>query len=132
MLATNALAGTAATNAPGMSKEGATLAGNFQTGQTLTMQFTIAPGKCYTVIAAGIGPQPMQVDVAAQATPPPPLPPTQFTQAAGKPTASGSQAVMGGGTNCIKLALSPIAVPAQYTVTVSKGAGMVAAQLYSK
>src|SRR5262249_5305435 len=43
------------TEAPGMAKEGPTVAGNFQTGQTLESQFTFQPGKCYTVVAVGAG-----------------------------------------------------------------------------
>ena len=133
MLATTALATIASSAAPGMSKEGNTLAGNFTTGQTLSMPFTIAPGKCYTVVAAGIGPG-MQVDITATASGPVAIPGfnPQFGQASGKPTATGSQSILGSGNNCIKLALSPIPIQATYVITVSKGSGMVAAQLYSK
>ncbi len=133
MVATTALATIANTQAPGMAREGNTLAGNFTPTQTLSMPFTIAPGKCYTVVAAGVGPG-MQVDITAQASGPVAIPGfnPQFGSAQGKPSPTGSQAVLGGGANCIKLALSPIPIQATYVITVSKGSGMVAAQLYSK
>jgi glycerol-3-phosphate dehydrogenase len=38
-----------------MQKEGPTVAGNFQAGQTLESTFTFTPGKCYTLIATGAG-----------------------------------------------------------------------------
>jgi hypothetical protein len=134
MVATTALATIANTAAPGMARDGNTVAGNFTPGQSLPpVTFTIQPGKCYTIVAAGVGPG-MQVDITAAAQPPVAIPGfnPQFGQAQGKPSATGSQAVLGGGANCVKLALSPMAVPATYTITVSKGSGMVAAQLYSK
>lgn len=133
MVATTALATIANTQAPGMAREGNTLAGNFTPGQTLSQPFTIAPGKCYTIIAAGVGPG-MQVDITAQASGPVAIPGfnPQFGSAQGKPSPTGSQAVLGGGNNCIKLALSPVPIQATYVITVSKGSGMVAAQLYSK
>ncbi len=114
-------------------KDGNMIAGNFQTGQTLEQSFTLQPGKCYTAIAVGAGPG-MQVDISMVATAPVPIPGfnPQFGSAAGKPTPTGSQAVLGSKGGCIKLALSPMPVQAKYVVTVSKGAGVVAAQLYSK
>ncbi len=95
--------------------------------------FTLAPGKCYTAVAVGAGPG-MQVDITMVATAPVPIPGfnPQFGSAAGKPTPTGSQSVLGSKNNCIRLALSPMPVQAKYVVTVSKGAGVVAAQLYSK
>ena len=50
--------------APGMAKEGATVAGNFQEGQTLESAFTFQPGKCYTVVAVGAGIQEIDILLA--------------------------------------------------------------------
>ncbi len=118
---------------PGMAREGNTLAGNFTPGQALSQAFTIAPGKCYSIVAAGVGPG-MEVDITAQASGPVAIPGfnPQFGQAKGKPSATGSTAVLGEKANCIKLALSPIPIQATYVITVTKGSGMVAAQLFSK
>ncbi len=134
MVAQTALATFASTALqPGMVREGNTLAGNFTPTQTLSMPFTIAPGKCYSIVAAGVGPG-MEVDITAQASGPVAIPGfnPQFGQAKGKPSPTGSSAVLGEKANCIKLALSPIPIQATYVITVSKGSGMVAAQLFSK
>ena len=134
MVAQTALATFANTQLqPGMVREGNTLAGNFTPGQTLSQAFTIAPGKCYSIVAAGVGPG-MEVDITAQASGPVAIPGfnPQFGQAKGKPSATGSTAVLGEKANCIKLALSPIPIQATYVITVTKGSGMVAAQLFSK
>ena len=113
------------TEAPGMAKEGATLAGNFQEGQTLEGSFTFQPGKCYTVLAVGAGIQ--EIDIEMQyVTPIPGLAPS-----IGKDSQKGTQASIGGKGNCLK-PLSPIAANAKYIVRATKGAGVAAAQLYVK
>ena len=61
-----ALTAAGATDAPGMGKEGSPLAGNFQEGQVLEQIITIMPGRCYTFIAAGAGPQEMEIQLVAQ------------------------------------------------------------------
>ena len=111
--------------APGMAKEGATLAGNFQEGQTLEGTFTFQPGKCYTVLAVGAGIQ--EVDVEMQyVTPIPGLAPS-----IGKDSQKGTQASIGGKGNCLK-PISPFPANAKYIVRATKGAGVAAAQLYVK
>jgi hypothetical protein len=113
------------TEAPGMAKEGPTIAGNFQEGQTLEGQFSFVPGKCYTVVAVGAGPT--EIDIEMQyVTPVPGLNPS-----IGKDTQKGSQASIGGKGNCLK-PISPIATNAKFIVRAAKGAGVAAAQLFSK
>ncbi len=113
------------TEAPGMAKEGPTLAGNFQEGQTLEGSFTFQPGKCYTVLAVGAGIQ--EVDIEMQyVTPIPGLAPS-----IGKDSQKGTQASIGGKGNCLK-PLSPFPANAKYIVKATKGAGVAAAQLYVK
>ena len=56
----------------------------------------------------------------------------QLGSATGKAGMAGSQAVLGSKANCLKLALSPIAVQAKYILTATRGAGLGAAQLYVK
>ncbi|MDF2693123.1 MAG: hypothetical protein K0S65_1506 [Labilithrix sp.] len=111
--------------APGMAKEGATIAGNFQEGQTLEGSFTFQPGKCYTVVAVGAGVQ--EIDIEMQyVTPIPGLSPS-----IGKDSQKGAQASIGGKGNCLK-PLSPFPANAKYIVRAAKGAGVAAAQLYVK
>lgn len=113
------------TEAPGMAKEGPTVAGNFQTGQTLESQFSFQPGKCYTVVAVGAGPT--EVDIEMQyVTPIPGLNPS-----IGRDSQKGAQASIGGKGNCLK-PLSPMATNAKFIVRAVSGAGLIAAQLYSK
>lgn len=110
--------------APGMTKEGPPVAGNFQTGQTLEGSFSFQPGKCYTLVAQGAGVT--QVDLEIQyVTPLPGLSPS-----AGKSSTRGAQAHIGGG-NCIR-PMSPIAAQAKYIVRAGAGAGVIVAQLYVK
>jgi hypothetical protein len=124
--AATALLGTvAASQAPGMQKDGPGVAGQFAEGQVLEGAFQFVPGKCYTLVAAGVGIQQLDVEVF-YTTPIPGLNPS-----IGKGTPSGATTTMGGGGNCLK-PLSPLAAPAKFVVRASKGAGLAAAQLYSK
>jgi hypothetical protein len=109
-----------------MTKEGTGMAGNFQEGQQLAQSITIQPGKCYTFIAAGVGPSQLEVQLVAQ-TVIPGLAPNMGDQ-----KGSGSQTVLGAGSSCLKLALIPVAVPAQWVIKSLKGGGLVAGQAYSK
>jgi hypothetical protein len=128
--ASTALATIGATEAPGAAKEGNAIAGNFQQGQTLEQTFTMAPGKCYTIVANSMGVT--QLDITAALITPIPGMNAQFGEAKGKPGVAGSQAVLGAKANCLKLALSPIPVQAKFTITATKGAGLAAAQLFVK
>jgi hypothetical protein len=124
-LATGPLTIFANSEAPGMAKEGPTVAGNFQTGQTLEQAFTFQPGKCYTVLAVGAGVT--EIDIEMQyVTPIPGVNPS-----IGKDSQKGAQASIGGKGNCLK-PLSPIATNAKFIVRATSGAGVAAAQLYSK
>lgn len=115
----------ASSDAPGMQKEGAPLAGQYQEGQVLEQAFTLQPGKCYTVVAAGVGPQELEVTLLPQ-TVIPGLPPM------GSAKGSAQKTVLGGGGNCIKLALMPVGVPAKWVLKSTRGGGLVAGQLYVK
>jgi hypothetical protein len=122
-LALNAIG---ASDASGMTKEGTPLAGNFQQGQTLEQQITIQPGKCYTFIAAGVGPQALSIQLVAQSAIP------GLAPVMGDAKGSGAKTVLGGGGKCIKLAVVPVPVPAKWVITATTGAGIVAGQAYSK
>jgi hypothetical protein len=129
-VATFPLNAFAQTEAPGMAREGNLIAGNFAEGQILEQPFTLQGGKCYTVLALGVGGI-QEVDIALVATPQIPIP--GFGGVVARDTTSGTQASMGGKGNCYKLPFpAPFNVPAKYVVKVSKGAGIAAAALYVK
>jgi hypothetical protein len=124
-VATTPLTLLAGSQAPGMQKDGPTVAGNFQTGQTLEGAFTFQPGKCYTLVAQGVGIT--QLDLEMQyVTPLPGLAPT-----ISKSSTRGAQASIGAGNNCLK-PISPFPAQAKFIIKATSGAGMAAAQLYSK
>jgi hypothetical protein len=111
--------------APGAQADGGLFAGQFQEGQVLEQPLTLQPGKCYTVVAAGLGVQQVDIQLVAQL---PPLPATILAQSAG----SGPTAVLGGrSVGCFKNPL-PIAGPAKVVLRATRGQGMIAAQVYSK
>lgn len=112
--------------APGMAKEGNLAAGNFQPGQTLEGNFTIQPGKCYTLVAAGAGVSSIDLEMFLVT----PIPGMQGSFA--KNTNKAAQTSIGGKANCVKLALSPVPVQAKWVATAKAGAGIIAVQLYSK
>ncbi len=116
----------ASTDAAGMSPEGSGMAGQFVQGQTLSTPITIAPGKCYTFIAGGVGPQQIQISIVAQ-TPIPGMSPTLGQQSGAAP-----KVTFGAGSNCFKLALSPFPVQASFVITAAQGGGIIAGQAYSK
>jgi hypothetical protein len=112
--------------APGMTKDGPTVAGNFQEGQTLEGTFTFQPGKCYTLVGVGAGITELDLEMQ-YVTPIPGLAGLSI----GKDTQKGPQASIGGKGNCLR-PISPIPTNAKFIVKATKGAGVAAAQLYSK
>ena len=131
--ATQMLNVMAAKQAPGAVAEGQPLAGNFQAGQTLEGSFNLQPGKCYSVVGASLGPG-TQVDAQIVITTV--LPGLQFgaNAAKGKASAAGSEVVLGGntgGSKCVSTA-SLLPLTAKYVITMAKGSGMAAAQLFVK
>jgi hypothetical protein len=112
-------------DAPGMTAEGAAITGSLTEGQHTDGLVTLAPGKCYTIIAAGTLNSLTRVDLTLLA---PPL----FNVNAGQDSGGiNAVAVIGKGSK----ALCPmIMFPVSYKVDVAahKGAGDVRAQLFSK
>ncbi len=121
-----AIQADAAIDAPGMGREGTPMAGSFQEGQVLEQPITILPGRCYTFIAAGAGPQEIEIQLVGQS----PIP--QFQPMMGDQRGTGGKAVLGKGAGCIKLALIPVAVPAKWVIRAARGAGVIAGQAFSK
>jgi hypothetical protein len=123
--ATPMLVGLGQSEAPGAHPSGGVFAGQFQEGQTLEQPINVEAGKCYTVVAMGMGIQQLDVQLVAQV---PPLPPTVVAQSNGQ----GPQATLGGkAAGCWKNPL-PIGGPAKIVLKATRGAGMAAAQIYVK
>ena len=113
------------TEAPGMAKDGPIVAGNFQAGQTLEGAFNFQPGKCYTLVAQGAGVTSVGLEMQ-YVTPVPGLAPS-----IGKSAQNGAQVSIGGKANCLR-PISPFPANAKFIVTAKAGAGVIAAQLFSK
>ena len=126
MAADAILTGLAQQDAAGMQPEGTAFAGQFAEGQTLEQPINLQPGKCYTVVAGGIGAL-QEVDVMIQGQLAP-LPPTTLAQ----DNQNGPTATLGGkAAGCWKNP-SPIPIPAKVVLRVTKGNGMAAAKVYVK
>ncbi|TKD09272.1 hypothetical protein [Polyangium fumosum] len=123
--ATLVLQGMAASEAPGMQPDGSPFAAQFQEGQVLEQAINIEAGKCYSVIASGVGIQQLDVQLVLHAAP---LPPQILAQSNGQ----GATAILGGKANgCFKNPL-PIGGPGKVIVKATRGAGLAAAQIYKK
>ncbi len=105
---------------------GSAMVGNFQQGQTLESQIQLSPGKCYTVVAAGLPPV-SEINVQFIALTPIP----GMTPVLAADQDQGSQAVLGKKPNCYKNPF-PMALPVKVVVTVAGGSGLAAAQVYEK
>ncbi|WP_437928214.1 hypothetical protein WMF37_02905 [Sorangium sp. So ce291] len=124
--ATPILQGMGTTEAPGMKADGGPFAGQFQEGQSLEQQINISPGKCYTVVGIGIGVQELDIQLVSQ--PAPALPPVVLAQ----DSTTGAAATLGGkASGCWKNPL-PIGGPGKVILKATKGAGIAAAQVFSK
>ena len=123
--ATPIMQGMAAQEVPGMQPDGGAFAGQFSQGQVLEQPFNIQPGKCYSVVAVGIGIT--ELDVMIQVQPVPQFP----AQTLAQDNTSGAQAILGGKGSCFKNPL-PIGGPAKLVMKATGGSGMAIGQLYSK
>lgn len=120
-----AIKAAAATSAPGMTAEGPPGRASLAENEHFNMIVTLAPNRCYTVIAFSPQGQVAQLHVDLMA---PPL----FNIPAGSSAATDKNtAVLGKG----KAALCPILpIPVAYKIDVSakKGAGRMGVQLFAK
>lgn len=117
----------AAAEAPAGAKPmGGSIVGNFQQGQTLESQIQLQPGKCYTVVAAGLPPV-SEVNVRFTAVTPIPGSAMVLAQDQG----TGPQAVLGKKPNCYKNP-APFALPVNLIIEAAGGSGIVATQVYEK
>jgi hypothetical protein len=94
-------------------------------GQVSETTLSMAPGKCYTVIAVGLPPV-NEINLQLfPATTLPGMPPLAEDQMV------GPRAVVGKTPNCFKWPL-PVAAPARVVTTVVTGQGLVATQVYEQ
>jgi len=119
------LAATAA--APGAKAVGAAIAGNFTQGQSLEQTVQMNPGKCYTIVGAGV---PTITNLDIQLVPSISIPGLPAAVVAAD-SSTGSTAIVGQQPNCYKWAL-PMGGTMKVVVTVSAGSGMAAAQVFEK
>jgi hypothetical protein len=111
---------------PGAKPLGSPIVGNFGQGQTLEGQLQLQPGKCYTVVGAGVPPV-TELNIQLVAVMPIPGMVPVLAQDADQ----GAQAVLGRKPNCYKWPL-PMGAPVKVVVTVAGGSGLAAAQVYEK
>ena len=126
--AATALLGQLATqNAmPGAKAIGSPIVGNFQQGQKLETQIQLTPGKCYSVVAAGL---PTVTELNVRMVSVTPIPNVQPVLASDQDT--GGQATLGKRPNCYRWAL-PMSAPVKVVLEVAGGSGLAAAQVYEK
>jgi hypothetical protein len=110
----------------GAKPVGSAIVGNFQAGQTLEGQLQLQPGKCYTVVAAGVPPV---TEVNLQLVAVMPIP--GMVPILAQDGDQGPQAVVGKKPNCYKWPM-PVGAPVKVILTVAGGSGIAAAQVYEK
>jgi hypothetical protein len=105
---------------------GSPLVGNFQQGQTLEGQLQLQPGKCYTVVGAGVPPI-TELNIQLVAV----MPIPGMVPVLAQDSDNGPQAVLGRKPNCYKWPM-PVGAPVKVIVTAAQGSGLAAAQVYEK
>jgi hypothetical protein len=122
-----ALQPRAANEAKGMKEDGNAIGGMLAEGGALTQEFTLMPGKCYTILGQGLPPV-AELDMQLLAKPlMPSLPPAVLAA----DQTQGPSASIGSGKNCYKNPF-PVAAPVILTLKAAKGGGPAGAQVYSK
>lgn len=112
---------------PGAKPVGAPLVGQFLQGQVLQTQVQLVPGKCYSVVAAGLPPV---AEVNVQFVAIAPIPGVGAVVLA-QDSDAGPQAILGKRPNCFKWA-APFPGPANLVLAVPQGQGFAGAQLFEK
>lgn len=118
------LDGLGGVEAPDAKPDGSTFAAAFQEGQVQSQPVTLAPGKCYTVLAASIGGI-EELDLFIRAAPAG-MPPMTLAQDA----TTGPNATVGGkAAGCWKNPM-PMTLSATIIVRATRGTGIAAARVY--
>jgi hypothetical protein len=112
--------------AQGAQPDGSPFAGQFAAGQTLEQIINIKGNGCYTIVAASLGIQ--QLDITLVIQPAPQVPPITVAQSSG----SGPNATLGGkATGCWRNP-TPFAGQGKVILRATSGQGLAAAQVFSK
>lgn len=112
--------------AQGAQPDGSPFAGQFAAGQTLEQMINIKGNGCYTIVAASLGIQ--QLDIALVIQPAPQLQPITVAQSSG----TGPNATLGGkATGCWRNP-TPFAGQGKVILRATSGQGLAAAQVFSK
>ena len=112
--------------AQGAQPDGSPFAGQFAAGQTLEQIINIKGNGCYTIVAASLGIQ--QLDITLVIQPAPQLQPITVAQSSG----AGSNATLGGkATGCWRNP-TPFAGQGKVILRATSGQGLAAAQVFSK
>ncbi len=112
--------------APGAQPDGSPFAGQFAAGQTLEQVINIKGNGCYTIVGASVGIQ--QLDIALVVQPTPLMQPITVAQS----TPSGPNTTLGGkATGCWRNP-TPLAGTGKVIMRATAGAGLAAAQVFSR
>jgi hypothetical protein len=105
---------------------GPTLAARFDEGQSFDTLVELRPGRCYTLIGFGMPPI-ENIDLAIVADPAGPSP-----EIVARDDTSAPTAVLGQKPDCLKWPTRRGVTAAKLVMTVTRGTGIAAAQLYQK
>ena len=120
------LVGMGQNEAQGGQPDGSPFAGQFAAGQTLEQTINIKANGCYTVVAASVGIQ--QLDIALVVQPTPLMQPITVAQSSG----TGPNATLGGrATGCWRNP-TPLVGQGKVILRATSGQGLAAAQVFSK
>lgn len=120
------LVGMGQQEAQGGQPDGSPFAGQFAAGQTLEQNINIKGNGCYTVVAASVGIQQLDIQLVIQPTPL--MQPIMVAQSSG----SGPNATLGGkATGCWRNP-TPLAGQGKVILRATSGQGLAAAQVFSK
>jgi len=119
-----AMSAQGAKDAPGMAAEGAAGHETLQPGGHFGMVATLAPGRCYTIIAMSPLAQVSELEVKLLMIP-------LGVEAGRSPTTDKNPAVLGRG-KAATCPISLIPIPYKVDVTAKTGAGRIAVQVFSR
>ncbi len=112
--------------APGAQPDGSPFAGQFAAGQTLEQVINIRGNGCYTIVGASVGIQ--QLDIALVVQPTPLMQPITVAQS----TPSGPNTTLGGKAAGCWRNPTPLAGTGKVIIRATAGAGLAAAQVFSR
>lgn len=111
-------------HARGMQKVAGPMAGNFQQGQTLSLDFQLTPGKCYTAVANSQGISELDLQIV-------PITPLGPGPAVAQDQGTGASAVIGASGQCWTYQ-APFGATGRLIMTARGGGGLAAAELYAR